>query len=157
MAVPTVSISAQHVTHERVQQFLAAIETEPPLRTVHLGRVASPPEKLKGLVRFGDYLKEIPTPPASKSWMNAEAKKSIDLVLGNDQQGDCVIASDGHDCVRRPPVMDLAREWLRKHYGEPVAEVLCVTNPSAALSGSGMVLPDVASPSSVRKWYEFWR
>ena len=68
-----------------------------------------------------------------------------------------VIASDGHDCVRRPPVMDQARDWLRKHYGEAVAEVLCVTNPGAALSGAAMVLPDVESPSSVRKWYEFWR
>jgi protein-tyrosine phosphatase len=68
-----------------------------------------------------------------------------------------VVASDGHDCVRRPPVMDQARVWLRKHYGEGLAETLCVTNPRAALSGADMVLPDVESLTSVRKWYEFWR
>jgi protein-tyrosine phosphatase len=68
-----------------------------------------------------------------------------------------VIASDGHDCERRPPVMDQARAWLRMEYGEALAEALCVTNPGAALSGAGMHLPEAETESSVRKWYEFWR
>jgi len=67
-----------------------------------------------------------------------------------------VVASDGHDCERRPPRMDQARTWLRMEYGEELAEALCVTNPGAALSGEAMHLPDAAE-SSVRKWYEFWR
>ncbi len=67
-----------------------------------------------------------------------------------------VVASDGHDCERRPPRMDQARTWLRMEYGEELAEALCVTNPGAALSGEAMHLPD-ATESSVRKWYEFWR
>lgn len=67
-----------------------------------------------------------------------------------------VVASDGHDCERRPPVMDQARTWLGKQYGEAVAELLCVANPGAALSGDAMHLPD-ESASPVRKWYEFWR
>ena len=68
-----------------------------------------------------------------------------------------VVASDGHDCERRPPVMDQARAWLRKKYGEELAEALCVTNPGAALCGADMYLPDADPQSSVRKWYEFWR
>jgi len=68
-----------------------------------------------------------------------------------------VLASDGHDCERRPPVMDQAREWLERKYGGELAEALCVTNPSAALHGDDMHLPDADSQSSVRKWYEFWR
>jgi protein-tyrosine phosphatase len=68
-----------------------------------------------------------------------------------------VVASDGHDCERRPPVMDQARVWLRKTYGEELAEALCVTNPGAALSGEAMHLPEAGAESSVRKWYEFWR
>jgi protein-tyrosine phosphatase len=68
-----------------------------------------------------------------------------------------VVASDGHDCERRPPVMDQAREWLRKKYGDALAEALCVTNPGAALSGKPMQLPNGDARSSVRKWYEFWR
>ena len=67
-----------------------------------------------------------------------------------------VVASDGHDCERRPPVMDEARAWLGKQYSDALAELLCVTNPGAALSGAAMDLPDV-EPASVRKWYEFWR
>jgi len=71
-----------------------------------------------------------------------------------------VIASDGHDCERRPPRMDQARAWLRMEYGEALAEALCVTNPGAALAGEPMrLLPDADADAecSVRKWYEFWR
>jgi protein-tyrosine phosphatase len=68
-----------------------------------------------------------------------------------------VVASDGHDCERRPPVMDQARGWLRSEYGEALAAALCVSNPRAALSGEAMVLPDSGTESSVRKWYQFWR
>jgi protein-tyrosine phosphatase len=68
-----------------------------------------------------------------------------------------VIASDGHDCERRPPVMDAARAWLQKQYGSALAEALFVTNPRGALSGDDMYLPNADSQSSVRKWYEFWR
>ncbi|MBZ5632733.1 MAG: exopolysaccharide biosynthesis protein [Acidobacteriia bacterium] len=68
-----------------------------------------------------------------------------------------VIASDGHDCERRPPVMDQARAWLRKKYGDGLAQTLCVANPGAALSGDEMYLPNADRQFSVRKWYEFWR
>ena len=68
-----------------------------------------------------------------------------------------VVASDGHDCERRPPVMDQARVWLRKKYGDALAEALCVTNPGATLTGDDMYLPNADPHSSVRKWYEFWR
>ena len=68
-----------------------------------------------------------------------------------------VVASDGHDCEQRPPVMDQARAWLEKHYGGMVAEMLCVTNPGAALAGTPMQVPDVDLETPMRKWYEFWR
>jgi hypothetical protein len=53
--------------------------------------------------------------------------------------------------------MDQAREWLRKKYGDALAEAVCVTNPGATLSGDDMYLPTADPQSSVRKWYEFWR
>jgi protein-tyrosine phosphatase len=68
-----------------------------------------------------------------------------------------VLASDGHDCQLRPPVMDAARVWLEKKHGGALAEALCVTNPGAALSGGDMFLPNADSQFLVRKWYEFWR
>ena len=67
------------------------------------------------------------------------------------------IASDGHDCERRPPRMDLARAWLAEAYGAEVSETLCTANPLAAVTGGplkkvrGKVVP------SSRKWYQFWR
>lgn len=68
-----------------------------------------------------------------------------------------VIASDGHDCERRPPVMDEAHAYLQKKYGDALAEALCITNPGAALQGDDMYLPNAESQFPVRKWYEFWR
>jgi protein-tyrosine phosphatase len=68
-----------------------------------------------------------------------------------------VIASDGHDCVQRPPVMDSAYRWLEKEYGKPLAETLCVTNPRATLTGDPMMPADIAGASGSRTWYQFWR
>jgi len=67
-----------------------------------------------------------------------------------------VIASDGHDCERRPPVMDQAYAWLCERYSEDLAKALCVSNPGATLTGAPMALPaEDAEPS--RKWYQIWR
>jgi len=67
------------------------------------------------------------------------------------------IASDGHDCERRPPRMDQARAWLTENYGDAVSEMLCITNPRAALTGSPLNIAIVEVAPSSRKWYRFWR
>ena len=67
------------------------------------------------------------------------------------------IASDGHDCEHRPPVMNEARAWLRDQYGEQLAETLCVTNPGRTLTGESLVMPQKAVSSRARKWYQLWR
>jgi protein-tyrosine phosphatase len=66
-------------------------------------------------------------------------------------------ASDAHDCEYRPPRLDQAHAWLSKNYGEGTAELLCVTNPRAALEGEPLELlsPSASAPS--RKWFSFWR
>jgi protein-tyrosine phosphatase len=66
------------------------------------------------------------------------------------------IASDGHDLERRPPRMDRARAWLTEHYGESVAEILCVTNPGAAVLGERLEVIHVEADLRARKWYQFW-
>ena len=68
-----------------------------------------------------------------------------------------VIASDGHDCQHRPPVMDQAYEWLVKHYGEDLAQTVCVANPGAALRAEPMKMPKRNAAAASRKWYRFWR
>ena len=66
-----------------------------------------------------------------------------------------VIASDGHDVIHRPPVMDEAYAWLGENYSEATAELLCRTNPKAALEGEPMVAPSgAAKPSG---WLRFFR
>lgn len=89
MAVPKVLIC-----HESVQGLMVA--SSPALREVALGRKKSPDSVMTKLVRFVDYLGDVPAPPASKSWLNDAAKSAVKLMYGNDQYGDCVIASYFH-------------------------------------------------------------
>ncbi len=67
------------------------------------------------------------------------------------------IASDAHDCERRPPRLDSAYAWMEKEYGASAAETLFVMNPQAALNGDPVeaVRPEV--DHEPRKWYQIWR
>ena len=67
------------------------------------------------------------------------------------------VASDAHDCQRRPPRLDLAREWLQRERGARIAQALCVENPRKTLTGEILDLaePEVNAPT--RKWYQIWR
>jgi protein-tyrosine phosphatase len=67
------------------------------------------------------------------------------------------IASDGHDCEHRPPRLDLAHAWLEKHYSPELAEILCVTNPAATLTGQDLEPLPEQDPAETRKWYQLWR
>lgn len=42
-----------------------------------------------------------------------------------------VVASDGHDLVRRPPVLSEARKAVTKEFGKEIAEAVLNANPSA--------------------------
>jgi protein-tyrosine phosphatase len=67
------------------------------------------------------------------------------------------VASDAHDREYRPPKLDEAYAWLKKKYGDPLAQALCVTNPRAALAGDPLDLTTTASLAEPRKWYQIWR
>lgn len=66
------------------------------------------------------------------------------------------IASDAHDCERRPPRLDMAFQWLEKNYGRELAETLCIRNPRATLDGTAVSAAESA-PAAARKWYHIWR
>jgi protein-tyrosine phosphatase len=68
-----------------------------------------------------------------------------------------VIASDGHDVKHRPPVMDEAFAWLSEHYSPDTAELLCKTNPRAALTGERMFAPENAPKTERGGWLRFFR
>jgi protein-tyrosine phosphatase len=67
------------------------------------------------------------------------------------------IASDAHDLEHRPPTMDGAYAWLVKHYGQPLANALCVENPRATLTGSRICLSAADEYPKPKKWYQVWR
>jgi protein-tyrosine phosphatase len=67
------------------------------------------------------------------------------------------LASDGHNCGRRPPRLDMAYAWVKEHYGEELAEALCINNPKAPLTGDSLGPMEVGSSSEHRKWYQIWR
>jgi protein-tyrosine phosphatase len=67
------------------------------------------------------------------------------------------IASDGHDVERRPPTMDTAYAWIEENYSRPLAEMLGVTNPRAALTGGPVETPGAEASQKSRKWYQIWR
>jgi len=68
-----------------------------------------------------------------------------------------IIASDGHNCDRRPPVMREAHQWLADNYGQALADTLTIGNPGATLTGKALELPAAAVGSNSRKWYQLWR
>jgi protein-tyrosine phosphatase len=67
------------------------------------------------------------------------------------------LASDAHDCEHRPPRLDLAYAWVKKHIGEELAETLCVTNPKDTLIGEALEPMEAVATAERRKWYQIWR
>jgi protein-tyrosine phosphatase len=67
------------------------------------------------------------------------------------------IASDAHDCEHRPPRLDQASAWLARNYGHQIAEMLCETNPRAALTGAPVDSIPAEGRSSSGSWLKFWR
>jgi protein-tyrosine phosphatase len=45
-----------------------------------------------------------------------------------------ILASDGHDTIRRPPVLSEARKVVAKEFGEEMAQALVERNPGAIVS-----------------------
>lgn len=66
-----------------------------------------------------------------------------------------IVASDGHDCKARPPRLDIARAWVGKEYGEPLAERLFTVNPGAVIRGEDLPAVEEAPAGERRKWWPF--
>lgn len=63
-----------------------------------------------------------------------------------------VVASDAHDLVNRPPTLQPAYRYITSHYGQILAERLCVVNPKAIIQGEE--LPSPIRPPSF--WSRLW-
>ena len=66
-----------------------------------------------------------------------------------------IIASDGHDCVHRPPSLAAAYEAMAQEYGEHAIRPLFVDHPHAIIAGDTLDVA-VRPMKSSRSWYQFW-
>jgi protein-tyrosine phosphatase len=57
------------------------------------------------------------------------------------------LASDGHNLTSRPPQMSKAHSYLANHYGEEMADRLCIHNPRAVFNGDAW--PDQPEPTGL--------
>jgi len=67
-----------------------------------------------------------------------------------------VVASDAHDCERRPPTLREAYERLAGEWGEEAIRPLFVDNPQAVVEGNAIAYESGVRELKGRKWYQFW-
>lgn len=65
------------------------------------------------------------------------------------------VASDGHDCRDRPPLLGEAYGWVREQHGEAAAQRLFALNPAAALEGVPLPEPAGEPPAAAKS--RWWR
>ena len=84
------------------------------------------------------------------------AKRVSDQLL--DRNLVHFVASDAHDTEDRTPRLDLARQYVSKHWGESRADRLFRRNPAAVLKGEPLPAPEETEMTGrrKRKWYQFW-
>ena len=107
------------------------------LRTRGVRPVLVHPERNKGVMANPERLRPFMdqgclvqvTAGSLVGQFGATAQKTAEALL--ERQWVNVVASDAHNLRGRLPRMRDAREWLRKHLGEPMARRLTWTNPRA--------------------------
>jgi protein-tyrosine phosphatase len=63
------------------------------------------------------------------------------------------VASDSHDCLHRPPRLDLAYAYVSQRFGIDTADLIFKTNPLNALNGE-TILSAVPVGKYEMKWYQ---
>jgi protein-tyrosine phosphatase len=67
------------------------------------------------------------------------------------------VASDGHDCQKRPPRLDDSFAWVRDEFGAGAAERLFTANPAAVLAGEDLPPAGDGVQAAPRKWWRPWK
>lgn len=99
----------------------------------------SKPEKLKEFVDKGIYTQ------ITSRYITDKKTRKYALKLIKDGL-IYIIASDGHDILRRPPVMKEAYKIVAKAFGEICAQTLFTNNPKLIINNHALVLPIIAKP-----------
>ncbi len=74
-----------------------------------------------------------------------------------DAQLAHIIASDGHDLDKRPPVLAEAFDFVNDRWGEARAKELFLLNPQAVLDGAAIAIPTPRRRPRKQTWWAFWR
>jgi hypothetical protein len=131
--------------HLMASNLISAIGAEVPVRVCMGARLVEepPPAAVPRLADFFDPARVKLTLPASTNY-RAKAARSLSTMLGNDREGDCTIASTGHQ----------AGLWTANDSDSP-GEVVMTTQEASATyhkiggpGDNGLVIRDVL---------EFWR
>lgn len=96
--------------------------------------LAEEPERLAGLVDLGALTQA--TAMSVTGEFGRRAQGCCRWLLDNDLLH--IVASDGHDALRRPPLLSEAREFVAAGWGEATARRLTEDNPRAVLEDRGM-------------------
>ena len=68
-----------------------------------------------------------------------------------------ILATDGHDAKRRPPVLSEARDVVSKRLGEDIAKQLVVERPRSILENRPRSEISEPKPNQIEKRGRFWR
>ena len=97
---------------------------------------SSHPEKLAVLNQSGIYA-QITSRYIMDSKTRKKALKWIESGLIH------IVASDGHDLIKRPPVMKMAYEIVTKAFGEECGQMLFVENPGMMIRDRELLVPEL--------------
>lgn len=103
------------------------------------------PEKLKELVGNGIYTQ------ITSRYIMEKKNRNHALKLINDGLIH-VVASDGHDILRRPPVMKEAYQIVSRAFGESSAQTLFINNPKLIIENRELILPYIEKAKRFSLW-----
>lgn len=105
----------------------------------------SKPEKLKEFVEKGIY-----TQITSRYISDKKTRKDALKLINNGLIH--VVASDGHDTLKRPPVMKEAYQIVSRAFGESSAQTLFTNNPKLIIKNGALILPHIEKAKRFSLW-----
>jgi protein-tyrosine phosphatase len=99
----------------------------------HVERIPMLSEDLESLATLVDLgaRTQITADSLSGAWGPRAQRRSTDVLSAGLAH---VVASDTHNLTRRPPRLDLGRDWIEQNIGSDTAESLVTSNPRAILN-----------------------
>ena len=119
--------TAETVFHEFVVQGVHPVIAHPERNLVFVQQ----PEKLERLIGLGALVQI-----TAGSFLGEFGPRALEAAESFLDRGLVhIVASDAHNLTKRPPRLRAAHDHIAHHWGDDVAERLCVTNPREICAG----------------------